>query len=481
MSTLTATPTTSAYVLDEPLVHGTHRPGLSAMFVLAGDTLGLSLVLWAFLSNTIIGRYAAPGDWLHWSLLLPSFLALYCFFDSYPGVSVNPVGEIRRILLANICAFLFIAVMFAFRHVAVLPYLICLPASVGSAAVILGIRTLVRLIGSQYHWWGYPVVLFGRGEVALFVLRKLKSQPHLGLIPVAVVDDQLVDKKIEGIPVFKSEYVAQIASSGIKHAIVAAPELSRSEFAEVIERGGDAFPHLIFIPHIDFIWKVEASTRDLMGIPGIQVRNNLLDGRSRVVKRAIDLVSSTLLLLLLLPVVAIISLLIVLESGFPVLYFDKRLGHGGIFHMWKFRTMAKNSTEVLDRFLATNSELQREWAQYQKLRNDPRITRVGRVLRKTSLDELPQLWNVIRGDMSLVGPRPRLLEVNVPKYQTVNALYAKTTPGLTGLWQVSGRNRTTYEERIAYDAYYIRNWSVWMDIYLLAKTVGVVITGYGAY
>lgn len=162
MSTFTATPTTSAYALDDLLIQRAHRPGLSAMFLLAGDTLGLSFILWAFLSSTVTGRYAAPGDWLRWSLLLPSFLALYWFFDSYPGVSVNPVGEIRRIVLANICAFLFIAVMFAFRHVAVLPYLICLPASVGSAAVILAIRTLVRLIGSQYHWWGYPVVLFGR-------------------------------------------------------------------------------------------------------------------------------------------------------------------------------------------------------------------------------------------------------------------------------------------------------------------------------
>jgi Undecaprenyl-phosphate galactose phosphotransferase WbaP len=287
---------------------------------------------------------------------------------------------------------------------------------------------------------------------------------------------------MEGIPIFKSQDLGQIASSGVRHAIVAAPELSQSKFAEVMERGGNAFPYLILIPDTDSIWKSGAYTRDLMGILGIQVRNNLLDGGSRIAKRTIDLASSTLLTLFLLPLMTIISLLIVIESGFPVFYFDKRLGHGGgIFHMWKFRTMARHSAEVLDRYLASSPELQKEWAQYQKLRNDPRITRVGRVLRKTSLDELPQLWNVIKGEMSLVGPRPRLMEVNVPKYQVVNSLYARTTPGLTGLWQVSGRNRTTYEERIAYDAYYIRNWSVWMDIYLLAKTVGVVLTGDGAY
>src|ERR1700677_4965336 len=113
MSSFTATQTTSVYALDNPSIQDTHRPGLSAMFVLAGDILGLSLILWALLSNAIIGRYAMPSDWLRWSLLLPSFLVLYWFFDLYPGVSVNPVAEIRRISLANICAFLFIAVMFA--------------------------------------------------------------------------------------------------------------------------------------------------------------------------------------------------------------------------------------------------------------------------------------------------------------------------------------------------------------------------------
>jgi Undecaprenyl-phosphate galactose phosphotransferase WbaP len=286
---------------------------------------------------------------------------------------------------------------------------------------------------------------------------------------------------MQGIPVFQSEFLDQIRSSGVRHAIVAAPELSQSEFAAVIERGGNAFPHLILIPDTDFIWKEGTYTRDLMGILGIQVRNNLLDSGSRIAKRTIDLASSTLLTLFLLPLMAIISILIVVESGFPVFYFQKRLGHGGrTFHMWKFRTMMQNSAALLEHHLASNSELQKEWAEYQKLRVDPRVTRVGRVLRKTSLDELPQLWNIIKGEMSLVGPRP-IVKSEVSKYHAAYSAYVKTTPGLTGLWQVSGRNRTTYPERVAYDTYYVRNWSVWMDIYLLAKTVGAVLTGDGAY
>jgi len=178
---------------------------------------------------------------------------------------------------------------------------------------------------------------------------------------------------------------------------------------------------------------------------------------------------------------AVITVLIAVESGFPVFYSQKRLGQDGrTFHIWKFRTMVRNAAEVLERSLASSPELQKEWAENQKLRNDPRITRIGKALRKASLDELPQLWNILRGEMSLVGPRP-IVHDEIAKYKAAYTLYTKTIPGLTGLWQVSGRNHTTYAERITYDSYYVRNWSFWMDIYLLARTATVVFTGDGAY
>ena len=219
----------------------------------------------------------------------------------------------------------------------------------------------------------------------------------------------------------------------------------------------------------------------MMGTLGLQVRNNLLRTESRIAKRAIDLTLCAIAAPFLLPLLTLLALAIAAESGFPVFYSQERLGHDGrVFRIWKFRTMARNAAEVLERILATDPELCKEWAENQKLRNDPRITKVGKVLRKTSLDELPQLWNVIRGEMSLVGPRP-IVHAEVAKYKAAYSWYTKTTPGLTGLWQVSGRNHTTYAERVAYDAYYVRNWSVWMDVYLLAKTVIVILTGDGAY
>jgi Undecaprenyl-phosphate galactose phosphotransferase WbaP len=481
MSTVSAAQTASVYPIAGPSIQDSHRPGLSAMIVLATDIIGLWLTLWVFFGNTAIGGHATPGGWLPlWPFLL-LFLVLYAFFDSYPGISVNLIDEIRAISLANASAFLFISVILSLHRVAVVPQLICLSACVSTTVVILVMRVVVRKIGSTFDWWGYPVVLFGGGAVARLVLRKLKSQRHLGLNPVAVVADQLAEWEVDGLPVYKSEFVRRIASYGVKHAIVAAPELSQAEFADVVERGGDVFPHLILIPDTDFIWKVGSYTRDLTGVLGLQVRNNLLDGGSRTAKRMIDFACATVLILLLLPLLAIISLVVVAESGFPVFYFDKRLGYRGRnFRMWKFRTMVQNSAEALEQYLTNRPDLQKEWAENQKLRNDPRITLVGRVLRKTSLDELPQLWNVIRGEMSLVGPRP-IIDAEVAKYRENYSLFVKTTPGLTGLWQVSGRNRTTYAERVAYDTYYVRNWSVWMDIYLLAKTIGTVLTGDGAY
>jgi Undecaprenyl-phosphate galactose phosphotransferase WbaP len=427
------------------------------------------------------GQHMVRGNWLQSWSLLAVILAIYWLFDAYPGISISPVDELRRISMANASAFLFISAMLVWGGLPPHALIGCLVACASASAAIPAIRNAVRRAGARQPWWGYPVVLLGGGDVALSVLRKLESQPHHGLRPLALVTSRIIDFPTKGLTVCRSEHMKRIASCGIRHAVVAAPELSHSEFADVLERGGDAFPHLIVIPDTDFVWKVGSYTRDLMGVLGLQVRNNLLHSGSRIAKRTIDLACTLVVMLFALPFMAIISLLIVVESGFPVFYSQKRLGHDGrTFHIRKFRTMVQNATEVLERSLANSPELRKEWAENQKLRNDPRVTRVGRLLRKTSLDELPQLWNVIKGEMSLVGPRP-IVDAEVAKYKEAYFLYTKTTPGLTGLWQVSGRNHTTYAERIAYDTYYVRNWSVWMDLYLLAKTVGVVLTGDGAY
>jgi Undecaprenyl-phosphate galactose phosphotransferase WbaP len=200
---------------------------------------------------------------------------------------------------------------------------------------------------------------------------------------------------------------------------------------------------------------------------------------ARLLKRAMDLIGAVMCGVLLFPLLAVIVGALWCEGG-PILFRHRRIGHRGVpFDCLKFRTMLIDGDRVLKDALARNPELRKEWMRDRKLRRDPRITRLGAFLRRTSLDELPQIWNVIRGDMSLVGPRPVVKE-ELQRYGRYVRDYLSVTPGITGLWQVMGRNNTTYQRRVALDAYYARNQSLSLDAYVLVKTIRVVLTGHGA-
>lgn len=210
------------------------------------------------------------------------------------------------------------------------------------------------------------------------------------------------------------------------------------------------------------------------------MQQKLLDPRRQIVKRIMELCLITFLLPLLIPLCVLVALSVKLSSPGPVFFRHKRIGFAGKdIDVWKFRTMVSDADAVLQDYFARNPELMSEWEANHKLVCDPRITPIGRFLRKASLDELPQLWNVVRGDLSLVGPRPIVWD-EVEKYKDGFSLYKKVRPGLTGLWQISGRSDTSYEERIRLDSYYVRNWSVWFDIYILIKTPEEVIRCRGA-
>jgi UDP-galactose-lipid carrier transferase len=197
------------------------------------------------------------------------------------------------------------------------------------------------------------------------------------------------------------------------------------------------------------------------------------------IKSAFDFAAAAVLLVLLLPVFVVVGLLIRLDGG-PAMFSHRRVGTGGRrFQCLKFRSMVLDADAVLARLLRDDPAAAEEWAATQKLRNDPRITPIGRILRKTSLDELPQLINVLRGEMSLVGPRP-IVENEVNRYGDQIGYYMAARPGMTGLWQVSGRSETTYDDRVRLDVRYVREWSLWQDIAILLKTVLVVIQRRGA-
>jgi Undecaprenyl-phosphate galactose phosphotransferase WbaP len=244
---------------------------------------------------------------------------------------------------------------------------------------------------------------------------------------------------------------------------------------------GEHFYRLIIVPSMDWLYCIPDRVANLGGAFALTLRRNLCDKRRLRLKRAFDLIACTCLTLLALPVLLVLALCIKLDSAGPVIFRQTRIGREGKpFRVFKFRTMQADAEAILKAYLAANPEEAREWAATQKLKHDPRITRMGRFLRRTSLDEVPQVLNVLLGEMSLVGPRP-IVESEVAKYGDVFPLYAQVLPGITGLWQISGRNDISYEERVILDRYYITNWSIWFDWYILARTVPVVLGRRGAY
>jgi exopolysaccharide production protein ExoY len=192
-------------------------------------------------------------------------------------------------------------------------------------------------------------------------------------------------------------------------------------------------------------------------------------------KRAMDLIIAGTALILAAPVMIVICLLIKIVTGGPAVFSHSRVGFGGKpFNCYKFRSMVANSDEVLKTYLDANPNARKEWEETHKIRNDPRVTFFGRLLRKSSLDELPQLINILRGDMSCVGPRP-IVKDELSRYGDHQAEYLRTRPGLTGLWQVSGRSSLDYDNRVALDSQYVRNWSIWLDVVILLRTIVAVM------
>lgn len=424
---------------------------------------------------------------LYWQLypFFALFILAYATVGLYPGVALSPVDELRWISLATTLIYLVLAAtIFLRREGEVYSRGIFLMAWGLSLLFVLLSRVLVRRLFARKSWWGYPVMVLGAGKTGEMLIRTLKRRPGIGLKPVLVLDDDPQKHgMLHGVPVVGAiELAPGLAKTRkIQYAIVAMPGVPRGKLLNLLERYAHTFTHLLIIPDLFGLSSLWVAARDLGGVLGLEVRQQLLLPSSRLLKLLIDLTATAIGGVLILPFILLIALLIKLDSPGPVFYRQVRIGQGGKpFKAWKFRSMVLNADAALKDYLKQHPELHEAWKREHKLKHDPRVTRVGRFLRHTSLDELPQLWNILRGEMSLVGPRP-IVDEEIWRYGEKFSLYTKVTPGLTGLWQVSGRNDITYEERVNLDAYYVRNWSVWLDVYILIRTVWVVISAEGAY
>ncbi len=443
-------------------------------------SMGVAVALYRWRDpNLPLDLYASA-----WPLLL-AFLPVYALMRLYGISAMPPAEELRRVVGGTALVYLLIAVgTFLAKDGPLYSRGVFLIACGSTMVLVPLLRAGARAGCCRRSWWGVPVIVLGAGLTGKRVVDSLLAHPEQGMRPIAVFDDD--EKKSgehRGIPVLAGldRAPALARELRIANAILAMPGAPVERLLALERASQDAFPQLIIIPNICGFASLWVSAHDLGGVLGFEVRRNLLMAGPRTLKRVLDLALCALGAVPVLLLTSVAAALIKLESRGPVFFGHERIGRGGKpFLAWKFRSMAVDADRVLEAHLAAHPELRPEWERDHKLRDDPRVTRVGRLLRRTSLDELPQLWNVVRGEMSLIGPRP-IVGAEVSRYQDMFELYVRVRPGISGLWQVSGRNDTTYGERVALDSYYVRNWSVWLDLYILARTVRAVCFGKGAY
>lgn len=269
----------------------------------------------------------------------------------------------------------------------------------------------------------------------------------------------------------------------VNDVFIAAPGLSPKKLDSLIYRIQPLVRNLSFIPDLIGLpvngVTVESLFNERLLVMGL--RNNLARSYNKILKYLFDMVLTLIGILVISPILLLLALLVRLDSPGPILFAHRRIGQGGKeFPCYKFRTMCVDADVKLKEYLASHPEAREELERDFKLKDDPRITRIGHILRRTSLDELPQLFNVLKGEMSLVGPRP-IVRAEIPKYGSYISDFYMVRPGITGMWQVNGRSDTTYEERVQMDSWYVRNWSIWLDLSLLWKTFSVVLHHKGAY
>lgn len=355
-----------------------------------------------------------------------------------------------------------------------------------SFCFLVGMRYVLKQTLGKMALLRTPVLIVGAGLTADAVVREFRKDSGLNYEVIGFLEDH--EPKTEYISEYPilggfADLEKVVNETGVQHVLIAAPGLPQEQLASLLYRAQSicsdvgVVPNLVAVP----MSNVQAESYYDARIMILHVQNNLSKWTNRAVKRIFDVVMTIVGGLLISPILLGVAFWVYRDSPGPVIYKHRRVGKDGKeFDCYKFRSMCVDSAERLQKLLESDPEARKEWETSFKLKNDPRITRSGAFLRKTSLDELPQLLNVLKGEMSLVGPRP-IVRKEVPRYGEYIKEYYMVRPGITGMWQVSGRSDIDYPERVQMDSWYVHNWSVWLDILMLWRTIKVVAGRKGAY
>ena len=455
-----------------------------------GDFLGLSMA--ALLSLlTRFGFHWTDDIFARWYygafaliIILTQFiLYIYKMYDLKYKSFVPQVPLIFRALLHSMLTFW---VLSFFVRTISFSRLTFLYFAVYAFVLLLLVRFVVNRKIKRLFIQGVGVdrvLSVGISEEALEVLDYLEEHPEFGLKVVGIVtenghreDNQHV--KLDFLGEFE-DFREIIERQGASVVFISLKD--KRKLKQVVDYCERQYLQIYMVPDILDVMSSPVGIGQIASVPLIKVKESPLLGVQGKLKRLIDLFGGVIGLIVLSPFLLLIMIAIKLDSPGPVVFAHQRLGtNGRIIDVYKFRTMVQNADVVLKKLLEENPEAREEYYKEFKLKDDPRVTKLGVFLRKTSLDELPQLWNVVTGEMSLVGPRP-IIPQEIGHYRDYAKLLLRVPPGITGLWQVSGRNDIPYDERVKLDMYYINNWSFWTDVSILLRTVPAILARKGAY
>lgn len=455
---------------------------LNTASFIAGDLLALA---WSFYLAGIVRSLVFGGGYMtpEWAWFVSGFWVILSLgMKLTPGWGLGVVENTRRIFLLLLTFFAgSTSALFLTKTTDTTSRFTLTLAFVFAGILIPFIRTGIKRLLIRYQLWGMLVVVYGHKEKTIELLHLLRESQGLGYVPVGIflADDEEIEE-LEGIPILGAEEDPYPYAHG---AILIEPSTLRDTRPEFSEQVSLHYRSALIVPelhtHAPTLW---LTPRDLGGVVGLEISTNLLDPWSRLLKQFTELLVVVLLIPLTLVVLTLVSLFIFLSDFHSPFFLQTRIGmNGKLFKMWKFRTMRPDAENVLQHKLESDPVFRSEWEKNFKSRNDPRITRIGYFLRRSSLDELPQFINILKGEMALIGPRP------LPPYhddelpERVKDLRRRVRPGMTGLWQVSGRSDSGNEGIIRWDSYYVRNWSIWLDIVILVRTVNTVLHKKGAY
>ncbi|MEM6473018.1 MAG: undecaprenyl-phosphate galactose phosphotransferase WbaP [Planctomycetota bacterium] len=421
--------------------------------------------------------------------VVASYLLFAILQGLFPNSGTSPVVELRACVLAVWASFASMIML----NLAV-GVLSSSEISIAVAGIVFGTiyvplsRMLARRFLASRSWWGERTIIVGSGSQAQALYRFYSRATERGLRPIGLVDaaSPAVERESKlggGLPYLGPVSELQRLSKRY-HArwVVVAPGGSEPMEMGHVLANASHIRNVLILPSTYQLPSLWADTRECAGVMGVHLRDHLQNPFALGLKRLMDVVLSSVAIAILSPLLLAIIVWVKCKSPGPAFFGHTRIGrHGKRFKAWKFRSMVCDADRVLEECLENDEEMRRQWFDDQKLKDDPRIIPgIGHFLRKTSLDELPQLWNVLKGEMSLVGPRP-IVQDEIDRYREMYALYLRVRPGITGLWQVSGRNDTSYEQRVRLDSYYVCNWSIWLDAYLVLRTIRTMLLREGAY